>query len=60
MKAMLEISLHSYAYLNQQKWFSYYCLFLLFNATGEKSTTGSAWKGGGKEGEGGRGERREK
>jgi hypothetical protein len=26
---------------------SYYCLFLLFNGTGEKHRTGSAWKGGG-------------
>jgi hypothetical protein len=26
---------------------SYYCLFLLFNGNGEKSRTGSAWKGGG-------------
>jgi hypothetical protein len=30
---------------------SYYWLFLLFNGTGEKLRTGSAWKGGG----GGRG-----
>jgi hypothetical protein len=26
---------------------SYYCLFLLFNGTGEKHRTGSAWKRGG-------------
>jgi hypothetical protein len=26
---------------------SYNCLFLLFNRTGEKHRTGSAWKGGG-------------
>jgi hypothetical protein len=33
---------------------SYYCLFLLFNGTGEKRRTGSAWKGGvGGEGESG-------
>jgi hypothetical protein len=27
---------------------SNYCLFLLFNGTGEKHRTGSAWKGGGR------------
>jgi hypothetical protein len=27
---------------------SYYCLFLLFNGTGEKHRTGFAWKGVGK------------
>jgi hypothetical protein len=27
---------------------SYYYLFLLFNVTGEKHRTGSAWKGGGR------------
>jgi hypothetical protein len=32
---------------------SYYYLFLLFNGTGEKGRTGSAWKGEGKWGEGG-------
>jgi hypothetical protein len=31
---------------------SYYCLFLLFNRTGEKNIICSAWKGGGKEGGG--------
>jgi hypothetical protein len=35
---------------------SYYCLFLLFNGTGEKLRTGSACKGGGREGEWGRGQ----
>jgi hypothetical protein len=25
---------------------SYYCLFLVFNGTGEKHRIGSAWKGG--------------
>jgi hypothetical protein len=29
---------------------SYYCLFLLFNRTGEKHRTGSTWKGGGRRG----------
>jgi hypothetical protein len=38
---------------------SYYCLFLLFNGTGEKHRIGSAWKGEGwgrKEGVGQEGE----
>jgi hypothetical protein len=39
---------------------SYYCLFLLFNITGENHRTGSAWKGGERKGEGGGGGRREK
>jgi hypothetical protein len=39
---------------------SYYCLFLLFNGTGEKHRIGSAWKGGGKGRESGGGDRREK
>jgi hypothetical protein len=34
---------------------SYYCLFLLFNGTGEKHRTGSAWKWGGEGGGGGGG-----
>jgi hypothetical protein len=40
--------------------FSYYCLFLLFNGTGKKHRTGSAWKGKRREGEGGGRDRREK
>jgi hypothetical protein len=39
---------------------SYYCLLLLFNGTGEKHKTGSAWKGGRREREGGGRGRREK
>jgi hypothetical protein len=27
---------------------SYYCLYLLFNKIGEKGSTDSAWKGGGR------------
>jgi hypothetical protein len=39
----------------------YYFLFLLFNGTGKKHRTGSAWKGGGEGGkEGGDRGRREK
>jgi hypothetical protein len=37
-----------------------YCLFLLFNGTGEKCRTGFAWKGVGKGGEGAGRDRREK
>jgi hypothetical protein len=39
---------------------SYYCLSLLFKGTGEKHRTGSAWKGGGWEGDGEAVGRREK
>jgi uncharacterized membrane protein YgcG len=55
MEAMLGFFLYSYPYLNQQKRFclSYYCLFLLFNGTGEKRRTGSAWRRGGGESGGG-------
>jgi hypothetical protein len=58
MEAMLGISLYSYSYLKLAKTLclSYYCLFLLFNKTGEEGRTGSAWKRGrwsGGKGEGG-------
>jgi hypothetical protein len=39
---------------------SYYCLFLLFNRTGEKHRTGSAWKEAGRGGKGGEEGQREK
>jgi hypothetical protein len=60
MEAMLGISLYSYLYLKLAKTLclSYYCLCLLFNKTGEKGRTDSAWKQGGwerKEGVGGQG-----
>jgi hypothetical protein len=39
---------------------SYYCLFLLFNGTGEQRITGSSWKGGRRRAEvGGMGRRKE-
>jgi hypothetical protein len=46
-EARLEISLYSYLYLKLAKmlWLSYYLLCFLFNKIGEKSRTGSAWKG---------------
>jgi hypothetical protein len=49
------ISLYSYPYLKLAKTlcFSYYCLCLLFNKIGEEGRTGSAWKQGGWEKEGG-------
>jgi hypothetical protein len=49
MEAMLGIPLYSYPYLKLAKtlWFSYYCLYILFNKIGEEGRTGSAWKQGG-------------
>jgi hypothetical protein len=48
MEAMIGMSLFSYPYLKLAKTLclSYYCLCLLFNQTGEKGRTGSAWKRG--------------
>jgi hypothetical protein len=55
MEAMLGISLYSYPYLKLAKMvhLSYYCLCLLFNKIGEKGRTGSSWKRGEWEEEGG-------
>jgi hypothetical protein len=55
MKAVLGISLYSYPYLKLAKTpcLSYYLLCFLFNKIGEKGRTGSTWKRGGWEVQGG-------